>query len=74
MVKLDADVLSMVPVAPPSAGPDRGWPPDPVEVDVAAAVAVAVAEAEEKRSLGACLRRAMVGCRAREPASAVLLC
>jgi hypothetical protein len=28
MVKLDADVLSMMPVAPPSAGPDRGWPPD----------------------------------------------
>jgi hypothetical protein len=26
MLKLDADVLSMMPVAPPSAGPDRGWP------------------------------------------------
>jgi hypothetical protein len=28
MLKLDADVLSMMPVAPPSAGPERGWPPE----------------------------------------------
>jgi hypothetical protein len=34
MVKLDAAVLSMVPVAPPSAGADRGAPPVPMEADV----------------------------------------
>jgi hypothetical protein len=41
MVKLDADVLSMMPVAPPSAGPDRGWPSDEL------GGGVGVAEAED---------------------------
>jgi hypothetical protein len=40
-----------MPVAPPSAGPDRAWPPDPVEVGVGvgdvAAEAVVVAESED---------------------------
>ena len=50
MVKPDVDVLSMMPVAPPSAGPDRGWLPA-VEVGVGDGVvdtaAVVVAESED---------------------------
>jgi hypothetical protein len=45
MVKLDADVLSMMPVAPPSAGPDRGWPLG--ELGDGVGVAAAVVEAED---------------------------
>jgi hypothetical protein len=45
MVKLAADVLSMMPVAPPSAGPDAGWPPDGLGDGVG--VAATVAEAED---------------------------
>jgi hypothetical protein len=44
-VKLDTDVLSMMPVAPPSAGPDRGWPSD--ELGDGVGVAAAVPEAED---------------------------
>jgi hypothetical protein len=39
MLKPDADVLSMTPVAPPSAGPDRGWPSDGLGDGVGAAEA-----------------------------------
>jgi hypothetical protein len=39
MLKPDADVLSMMPVAPPSAGPDRAWPSDGLGDGVGAAEA-----------------------------------
>jgi hypothetical protein len=46
MVKLDADVLSMMPVAPPSAGPDRAWPPGALGDGVGAAEAEDVVAAD----------------------------
>jgi hypothetical protein len=50
MVKPDVDVVSMMPVEPPAAGPDRAPPPDPagrVNVGVGVDVAVAVAARDD---------------------------